>query len=107
MDTNQKATTMDRKVLLSTIWIFAAFNYLYCDIISLMDSELLKQYLTGKVNGMEFTGDSNNYGSPIQGVEVQSQSLGKHHCRCNNDAGSSRISVCRNASHVLRVLQRS
>ncbi|MBL8079915.1 MAG: hypothetical protein JNM55_18245 [Anaerolineales bacterium] len=54
MDINQKATTMDRKVLLSTIWIFAALNYLYCDIISLMDSELLRQYLTGKVNGMEF-----------------------------------------------------
>jgi len=46
---------LDKKVLLSTIWIFAALNYLYCDVISLMDSELLKQYLTGKVNGMEFT----------------------------------------------------
>src|SRR5680860_53324 len=55
MDIDQKTTAMDRKVLLSTIWIFAALNYLYCDIISLMDSELLKQYLTGNVNGMEFT----------------------------------------------------
>ena len=55
MDTNQKTIAMDRKVLLSTIWIFATFNYLYCDVLSLMDSELLKQYLTGKVNGMEFS----------------------------------------------------
>ena len=55
MDIDQKATTMDRKGLLSIIWIFAAFNYLYCDLVSLMDSELLRQYLTGKVNGMEFT----------------------------------------------------
>ena len=55
MDIDQKATIMDRKGLLSIIWIFAAFNYLYCDLVSLMDSELLRQYLTGKVNGMEFT----------------------------------------------------
>jgi hypothetical protein len=43
----------DRKVLLSTLWIFAIFNYLYCDIMGLMDVNLLKQYLTGTVNGME------------------------------------------------------
>jgi hypothetical protein len=55
MDKNQTASALDRKVLLSTIWIFATFNYLYCDVVSLMDSELLKQYLTGKVNGMIFT----------------------------------------------------
>lgn len=45
---------MDKKVLLSTIWIFVVFNYLYCDVISLMDSNLLKQYLAGSVNGMTF-----------------------------------------------------
>jgi hypothetical protein len=55
MNTNFIGTAIDRKTLLSTIWIFAALNYLYCDVISLMDSELLKQYLTGNVNGMEFT----------------------------------------------------
>jgi hypothetical protein len=44
---------MDRKILLSTLWIFTLLNYLYCDIISLMDSNLLNQYLTGTVNGME------------------------------------------------------
>ena len=47
-------TKMDKKVLLSTIWIFVVFNYLYCDVISLMDSNLLKQYLAGSVNGMTF-----------------------------------------------------
>ena len=55
MDIDKTTIAMDRKVLLSTIWIFVAFNYLYCDVVSLMDSELLKQYLTGKVNGMEFS----------------------------------------------------
>jgi hypothetical protein len=52
--TNNKTAAMDRKVLLSTIWIFAVFNYLYCDVVSLMDAGLLKQYLTGTVNGMVF-----------------------------------------------------
>ena len=44
---------MDKKVLLSTLWIFAILNYLYCDIMGIMDVNLLKQYLAGNVNGME------------------------------------------------------
>lgn len=43
----------DRRILLSTLWIFAVLNYLYCDIMGIMDVNLLKQYLTGNVNGME------------------------------------------------------
>jgi hypothetical protein len=43
---------MTKKTLLSTIWIFTVLNYLYCDVLSFMDSGLLKQYLTGHVNGM-------------------------------------------------------
>jgi hypothetical protein len=38
---------------LSALWIFAALNYLYCDVVSLMDAHLLRQYLTGNVEGME------------------------------------------------------
>lgn len=43
----------DRKVILSTLWIFVTLNYLYCDVLSLMDSELLKQYLSGTVEDLE------------------------------------------------------
>ncbi len=43
----------DRKLILSTLWIFVTLNYLYCDVLGFMDSELLKQYLTGIVNGLE------------------------------------------------------
>lgn len=50
-----KIELKDRKVILSTLWIFVLFNYLYCDILSLMDSSLLKQYLTGTVDGLEIT----------------------------------------------------
>ena len=36
MDTNIKATEMkDRKVVLSTLWIFAMLNYLYADVFIL------------------------------------------------------------------------
>lgn len=47
--------TKDRKIILSTLWIFVTLNYLYCDVIGLMDSGLLKQYLTGNVSGLEIS----------------------------------------------------
>jgi uncharacterized protein DUF6326 len=46
---------MDMRSKLSTLWIFVVLNYLYCDVVSLMDPELLPQYLRGNVNGLEFT----------------------------------------------------
>ena len=53
---NKKTTEMeDMKVKLSTLWIFVMFNYLYCDIMGLMDPELLKQYMTGNVGGIQIT----------------------------------------------------
>ena len=45
----------DRQAILSTLWIFVMFDYLYCDAISLMDPGFLKQYLTGNVGGMQVT----------------------------------------------------
>lgn len=66
MTTNERANSpnpanahqekkMDMKSKLSTLWIFVALNYLYCDIVSLMDPELLPLYLRGNVNGLELT----------------------------------------------------
>src|SRR5215217_8627754 len=51
----QQEKKMDMKVKLSTLWITASLSYLYCDVISLMDPELLSQYLAGNVNGLAFT----------------------------------------------------
>jgi hypothetical protein len=51
----RKWTDLDMTVKLSTLWITASLSYLYCDLISLMDPELLRQYLTGTVNGIAFT----------------------------------------------------
>jgi hypothetical protein len=46
---------LDMKSKLSSLWIFVALNYLYCDVVSLMDPELLPLYLRGNVNGLELT----------------------------------------------------
>lgn len=37
----------DRKVILSTLWIFALANYIYCDILSHMNPEFLKVLVEG------------------------------------------------------------
>jgi hypothetical protein len=55
MNSGTKTNALDRKALLSTIWIFAVLNYLYCDLLGLMDPNFLKQLLTGTVGGIQFT----------------------------------------------------
>ena len=61
MTTNERtnspnpAYAYDMKSRLSTLWIFAALNYLYCDVVGLMDRELLRQFLTGEVDGIPMT----------------------------------------------------
>lgn len=52
---SNKIRIIDTKVLFSTLWIFTLLNYLYCDLVGLMDTNLLKQYFTGTVNGMQMT----------------------------------------------------
>src|ERR1700680_4338915 len=34
---------------LSTLWIVATLNYLYCDVVTLIDPALLKQFLAGEI----------------------------------------------------------
>lgn len=55
MNAIENTAKMDTKVLLSTLWIFVMFNYLYCDVVGLMDPVLLKQYITGNVGGIQIT----------------------------------------------------
>lgn len=45
----------DRKKVLSTLWIFLAVNFIFCDVFTLMYSEDLKQLLSGKVGEIELT----------------------------------------------------
>jgi len=37
------------------MWVFAMLNYLYADVLSLMDPVLLPQWLSGSVEGMRVT----------------------------------------------------
>ncbi|MGK3959373.1 DUF6326 family protein [Sorangium sp. So ce118] len=47
----------DMKRLLSALWVFAMFNYLYADVVGLMDSTLLAQFLRGQVGSFRITGE--------------------------------------------------
>jgi hypothetical protein len=46
---------IDPKVFLSTLWIFVMFNYLYCDVMGLMDPVILNQLLTGDLGFVKIT----------------------------------------------------
>lgn len=54
------ADVKDRKVVLSTLWIFAMFNYLYADVYSLffnpvLQKELAKQLAAGYAGSIQIT----------------------------------------------------
>jgi hypothetical protein len=53
--TRTDGAPLGRRALLSTMWIFAVLNYLYCDVLGLMDPNLLQQYLGGAVGGVVVT----------------------------------------------------
>ncbi len=46
---------MDKKTILSSLWILLTVNYIFCDVFTLMYSEQLKQIITGKVGGIVMT----------------------------------------------------
>ena len=54
MDSREQQTIRVENVKrrLSALWIFVTLNYLYCDVVSLIDPEQLKQYIAGHVNGI-------------------------------------------------------
>lgn len=43
------------KSKLSTLWIVATLNYLYCDVLTLMDPALLKQFLAGNIGSVQIS----------------------------------------------------
>ena len=43
------------KVLFSTLWIVATVNYIFCDVVTLMNPEDLKQILTGTVGSIKMS----------------------------------------------------
>ena len=58
--TNKAAEFRDRRVILSTLWIFAMFNYVYADILTLYFGSALQprawlQLLSGQVGSLHIT----------------------------------------------------
>lgn len=43
------------KIKLSILWIFLVLNYLYCDVLTLMDPHVLQQLITGTIDGLKMT----------------------------------------------------
>ncbi len=56
MNANGKSTlALDPKILLSTLWVFVTVNYIYCDVITDMQPDILKSLLAGHVAGVQVT----------------------------------------------------
>jgi hypothetical protein len=58
--TNKITARKDKKVILSTLWIFALFNYVYADVYTLffnpvLQKEATKQLLSGYVGSIHIT----------------------------------------------------
>lgn len=46
----------DRRVILSTLWIFVTANYIFCDVLSNMMPEVLSEIIdAGEVSGIPLT----------------------------------------------------
>ncbi len=45
----------NKRNVYSSMWAFASLNYLYADLVGLMDANVLNQYQSGVVNGVEIT----------------------------------------------------
>jgi Family of unknown function (DUF6326) len=52
---NETTKTKDVKAYFSTLWIFATFNYLYCDILGFFDVDILNKLLTGHMGSIQLT----------------------------------------------------
>jgi hypothetical protein len=61
MNANKKTAEMkDRKIILSTLWIFVMFNYLYADVYGLffnpvLQKELMQQLAAGYIGSIQIT----------------------------------------------------
>lgn len=87
-----------QKELLSTLWIFVTLNYLYCDLIGLMDSNLLKQYLQGSVEGMTINESFLLYAGILMEIPIAMVLLSKilpknANCWANITAASTKTMV--------------
>lgn len=55
MNTDRAVKMADMKAKLSTLWIFVVLNYLYADVMGLMDPAMLSQFITGRIGSIHIT----------------------------------------------------
>ena len=55
MNSNNKTNGMDRKALLSTLWIFVLLNIIFRDLHEFISPGFLEEAITGYVDGMQIT----------------------------------------------------
>ena len=104
---NSKATEMkDKKVILSSLWIFATLNYLYADVFTLYliaGGKTDGNATRGCVGIRNINGNCACHGSPVPGIEVWCKSLGKHRRRRIPYRVCVLVAVWRNATSFLYV----
>lgn len=56
MNTDKKTFAMqDRRAILSTLWVFLAVNYIFCDVLSHMQPAVIKELSTGTLGSIQVT----------------------------------------------------
>jgi hypothetical protein len=56
MNTNTRTFEMqDRRTVLSTLWMFLAANYIYCDVLSHMEPAAIRELITGTIGSIQVT----------------------------------------------------
>jgi len=55
LNSSDKADQMDKKVLLSTLWLFVLLNIIFRDLHEFASPGFLQEVLSGYVNGMKIT----------------------------------------------------
>jgi hypothetical protein len=53
--TRQSTVMQDMKVKLSTLWLFAVLNYVYCDVVTLMNPAYVNGLVAGNAGGIQVT----------------------------------------------------
>ncbi len=48
-------TGLSKRDVISTLWVFATVNFIYCDVFSLHHASSLQKLLTGNVDGFEIS----------------------------------------------------
>lgn len=56
MNTYKETFAMqNRKAILSTLWVFLAVNYIFCDVLSNMEPGVIKELITGTLGSIQVT----------------------------------------------------